>query len=91
MKTILLALLLIFLAINLYADKKWIKIEPANKTKTQALKADAKLDVDLAQIKPINNMIKNATIIKQLIEKKRKEKPTTNDKTWFVLNAKDSK
>ena len=89
MKTVSLTLL-IFLTINLYADKNWIPIEPINKTKTSEQKS--KLDVNLSQIAPINKMIKNAKVFKQLLDSTdKKEKVTTNDKNWFVLEGEDSK
>ena len=88
MKKTSLTILLIFITINLDADKNWIKIEPLNKTQTS--KPNTKPDLNLSQMQPISKMIKNATIIKKLIDNK-KEKPTTNDKNWFVLNTKESK
>ena len=85
MKIISLTLLQIFFTINLYCDTNWIQIESINKTNLK--KPNTKLDIDLSQIKPINKMIQNATLIKQLLEATQtKEKPTTNTKYWFVLN-----
>ncbi len=82
MKIVSLTLLLIFLTINLYADKNWIQIE----------KPKTKPDVNLSQIEPINKMIKNATVIKQLIDAtSKKEEPVNNEKNWFVLKSEDSK
>ena len=78
MKIISLTLVLIFLTINLYADKNWIQIEPINKTQTAASKT--KLDVNLSQ---------NISVIKQLIDAtSKKDEPASNDKNWFVLNTK---
>ena len=83
-------LVVIFLTINLYADKNWIQIEPINKTQTA--KPKTKLDVNLSHLEPINKMMKNATVIKQLIDAtNKKEKPTSNEKNWFVLKGEDSK
>ena len=83
-------LVVIFLTINLYADKNWIQIEPINKTQTA--KSKTKLDVNLSQIEPINKMMKNATVIKQLIDAtNKKEEPVNNEKNWFVLKSEDSK
>jgi len=83
-------LVVIFLAINLYADKNWIQIEPINKTQTA--KSKTKPDVDLSQIEPINKMMKNATVIKQLIDAtNKKEELVNNEKNWFVLKSEDSK
>jgi len=90
MKIISLTLVLIFLTINLYADKNWIQIEPTNKIQTA--KSKTKLDVDLSQIEPINKMMKNATVIKQLIDAtSKKDEPASNEKNWFVLNNENSK
>ena len=37
-------------------------------------------------------MMKNATVIKQLIDAtSKKEKVATNDKNWFILNNENSK
>ena len=83
-------LVVIFLAINLYADKNCIQIEPINKT--QITKSKTKLNVDLSQIEPLNKMMKNATVIKQLIDAtNKKEEPVNNEKNWFVLKGEDSK
>jgi len=83
-------LVFILLTINLYADKNWIQIEPINKTQTA--KPKTKLDVNLSQIEPINKMMKNAIVVKQLIDAtNKKEKPATNEKNWFALNGEDSK
>ena len=81
MKIISLTLMLIFLTINLYADKNWIQIEPKSK-----------VDVNLSQIEPINKMIKKATVFKQLIDAmSKKENVDTNDKNWFILNSEKTK
>ena len=83
-------LVFILLTINLYADKNWIQIEPINKTQTA--KSKTKPDVDLSQIEPINKMMKNATVIKQLIDAtNKKEELVNNEKNWFVLKSEDSK
>ena len=87
---IILYTLLIFLVINLYADKNWIPIEPVSNTKSK--KSNTKLDVNLSQIEPINKMMKNITVVKQLINViSEKEKPIKNDKNWFIMNTEDNK
>jgi len=80
MKTISLTLVLIFLTINLYADKNWIRIEPKTK-----------LNVDLPQIQPLNKIIKNIAVFKQLVDATSKKKVATNDKNWFTLNNENAK
>ena len=89
MKIILFAIVLISLTINLHADKNWIQIEPINKAQTA--KAKTKYDVNLSQIEPINKMMKNASIVKKIIDATTKKEATTNDKNWFVLNTEESK
>jgi hypothetical protein len=90
MKITSLILVLIFLTINLYADKNWIQIEPINKTQTA--KPKTKPNVNLSQIEPINKMMKNATVIKQLIDAtSKKDEPVSNEKNWFALNAENTK
>ena len=90
MKIISLTLLLTFLTINLYADKNWFPIESTNGAQIE--KPKNKFDVNLSQIEPINKMLKNATVIKQLIDAtSKKDKPVSNEKKWFVLNAEESK
>lgn len=79
MKITLLTISLILTGLNLYADKNWIAIEPTNKKKTQ------NLDINLSQVEPINKMMKNAMVIKQLIDSSKKEKPSSDNKNWFVL------
>jgi len=87
---IILYTLLIFLVINLYADKNWIPIEPVSNTKSK--KSNTKLDVNLSQIEPINKMMKNITVVKQLINViSEKEKPIKNDKNWFIMNTEGNK
>ena len=85
MKIILLALL-IFITTILPADKNWIQIEPINKTHIE--KSKTKLNVNLSQIVPINNMMRKASVIKQLIDAttSKKKKVSTNTKNWIALN-----
>lgn len=82
-------LTLIFSTIML-ANENWIKIEPINKAQTP--RSNIKLDVNLSQIEPVNKMMKNATVIKQIIDAtSKKEKQHTSDKNWFILNNEVSK
>lgn len=76
-----------FSSISLYANENWIKIESTTKTKA----TKTKQDIDLSQIKPINNMIQKATVVKQLLDVvSKKEKQTTNDKKWFALQVEEN-
>lgn len=76
MKIIFYTVLIIFLTMNLYADKNWIEIE-----------SNTKSDVELSQKKPINQMMQNITVVKGLIDgTRKKEKVNANDKNWFSFN-----
>lgn len=89
MKIISLALL-IFITTTLPADKNWIQIEPINKTRIE--KSKTKLDVNLSQITPINNMMQKASVIKQLIDSttRKKKKVSANAKNWIALNKENN-
>ena len=67
---------LLFMTVNLYADKNWIAIEPLNQEIT---KQNPKPDENLSQIESITKVIK-------LIDGTEKEKSTPeNDKNWYIL------
>ncbi len=82
MKITALFLYLIFITINLSADKNWIPIGPADK----APQKNTQLEVNPSQIEPINKIMKNVMLIKQLIDHTKKEESVANEKDWFVLN-----
>ena len=79
-----LILSLAFSAISLHSNEKWIPLVSPNKPHNK--KRSVPLDVNVSQARPMNNLIKNATLIKELFEKKRKEVSPQNDKNWFVIN-----
>ena len=83
---IILLVLQIFIITTLPADKNWIQIEPINKTHIE--KSKTKLEVNLSQIVPINNMMQKASVIKQLIDAttSKKKKVSANAKNWIALN-----
>ena len=70
----------------LHANDNWIKIEPISTMQTP--KKETPVDINLTQIKPVNKMLKQATVIKQIIDatSKTKKKKPTNDKNWFIIN-----
>jgi hypothetical protein len=72
---------------QLSADRNWIPIKSIQTHQThQTQQKHTKEDVNLSQIAPINKMMKNATLIKQLLEAaSKREKVLTNDKNWFIL------
>jgi len=81
---ILKVLLLLAFSVFLSANEKWIAITPNEQT--PKVKPKTQLDLNLSQVKPINQIIKQATIIKQIMDTtSKKEKQTSNDKNWFVL------
>jgi hypothetical protein len=82
--------LLIFITVKISANEKWIEIEPLNKAQTS--KSNTKIDVNLSQIEPISKIMKNATVMKQLMDAtSKKDAPASNEKNWFVLNNENSK
>lgn len=88
MKIILLILFVIFNT-NLYANEKWIEIKSLNKYIEE--KEQAKVDVNLSQIQPINQAMKKVAVFKQLVDiSSKKEKVTVSDKNWFILNNKSN-
>ena len=80
MKIILLISVSTFVITTLHADKNWIKINPINETKSVKPKTV-----------PVNKMIEKASIIKELLDKTRKEQNTKNQKNWFVLSNENTK
>lgn len=80
MKLLLPLLLSLSLTSTASADENWIPITSADKPQTSK------------QVGAVNKIIKNATIIKQLIDTTgKKEIVTTKDKNWFVLSSEESK
>ena len=77
----------------LHANENWIKIKPISTIQTP--KKETTLDINLTQIKPVNKMLKQATVIKQIIDAtntiNKKEKEPTHDKNWFILKNEESK
>lgn len=85
----LIAILLASITVNLYADKKWIPLEPINKAKSQ--KKSTKSDTRLSQFQPIAKLVQNAVVIKQLLDgSKREEKTLNNAKNWYKLDNEKS-
>lgn len=71
-----LIILFFLLAVNLYADKKWISLEPTS----------VKQNINPSQMQPIKKLIKNAKIIKRLLDNKGgKEKLDEGSKNWYPL------
>ncbi|MCF6309185.1 MAG: hypothetical protein L3J19_01730 [Sulfurimonas sp.] len=71
-----LIILFFLLAVNLYADKKWISLEPIS----------AKQNINPPQMQPIKKLIKNAKIIKRLVDHKGgKKKLDESGKNWYPL------
>ncbi len=74
---------LLFGIISLSANENWIPISPLTKT----AKNTTRSDINLSQTEPINNIIKNAKVVKQLLDATaKKDLPTTNEKDWFTLS-----
>jgi len=74
---------LILASVMLHADKKWIPINTINETKVSS--SNLQSDMHLSQMEPINKVIKNLTVAKQLLDNANKVKPTVHEKKWFLL------
>lgn len=80
MRLLLPLLLLLSLTSTASANENWIPITPVDKPQTSK------------QAGAVNKMIKNATVIKQLIDPtSKKETVTTKEKNWFVVGSEESK
>lgn len=81
-------LIIIFLlmAANVYADKKWISIEPISTTQNTKQES-SKLKINPSQLQPIKKLIKNATIIRRLVDNKSDKKKLNEGsrKNWYSL------
>ncbi|MCK4874985.1 MAG: hypothetical protein KAS26_03965 [Sulfurimonas sp.] len=79
-------LFFLFITVNLYADKKWISIEPVSTTQNTKENVN-KLDIKPSQMQPINKLIRNAKIIKRLVDNKRDKEKSNEDskKNWYSL------
>jgi len=85
-------ILMSFLIVSLYANENWIKIEPIHTAQKQKPKQKTPLDINLSKIEPVNKMMKNIALIKQILDAtNKKEKRTESDKNWFVLSKEKSK
>ena len=84
--------LIIFLLVSLYANENWIKIEPINSRQTPKPTQETPIDINLSTIEPVNKMMKNVALIKQIIDAtNKKEKQTKSDKNWFVFQKEERK
>ena len=89
MKITSLVFYLIFTTLSLSADKNWIPLKPVDKAK--APEKNTQLDANPSQTEPINKIMKNVMLIKELIDHTKEEKSAANEKNWFVLNGENSK
>lgn len=76
MKNIAVFILLV-MYVQLYAQAKWIKIAPKEEKKIQNLKSQ-----------PIKNIITNAKIIQELLDKTSKNsKFDREQKNWYIIKS----
>lgn len=91
------SLLFLFVTLNLYAQKNWIIIEPITQTQNQPHKPKPtpKIDVNLSQIAPLNSMMRNVTLLQEIIKRgsqiSKKRVATTDNKNWFTLESQTQK
>ena len=76
---------LIFITIDLHADKNWIPLEPINNT--QISKQTTKKDENLIQNGSIGALMKNVAVLKQLLDSSKKDEDNEdNNKNWYPLD-----
>lgn len=81
MKIAAVTVCVIFTVTNVYADSKWIPIEPI---KTHE---NSKADINKSKLLPANKWIENLRVIQNLLDTKSKDNVTTdNKKSWYSLD-----
>lgn len=86
MKNIIVTMCCIFLITNVYADVKWIPIEPIKPVQNY------KSDKNISSQKPINKLIENAKVIQYLLDKGTSKESSNkeNSKNWYIFDAPES-
>lgn len=70
-----------FIATYVYADSKWIPIEPI---KTNEV---SKTDSNTSKLRPANTWVENLRVIQRLLDNKNKDNVTAEDKkSWYSLD-----
>lgn len=76
-----LSIIFLLLSINLYAEVKWIPLEPIKSKQT------TKTNTQLQELQPVKNMLKKAVAVKHLLDKEGVKDETNehNTKNWFII------
>lgn len=70
-----------FIATYVYADSKWIPIEPIKTTEA------SKTDSNTSKHRPANTWVENIRVIQRLLDNKNKDTVTAEDKkNWYSLD-----
>ncbi len=78
----------LFIAINAYADVKWIPIAPI---KFNESSKSAHIDINKSKPRPETKTIENIQVIRKLLENANKVKLNTESKkSWYDLDESDS-
>ena len=85
MKKIFTFIFLLFITTTLTANKNWIALEHPDATPSK--KPETKTDSNVSQMEPLNKMIKNAAVVKQLLDATSKKEKPKDEKNWFLLDG----
>lgn len=88
MKKTLCTLFLLSITTIVSANKNWIAIEPSDKTPIK--KSSPKIDIDVAQMNPMNLVLKNRVAIQELLDTTNKDEKSSHNKNWIVLHDEEN-
>ena len=76
-----LSIIFLLLSINLYADSKWIPLEPLKSKQIN------KPNTQLQELQPVRNMLKKAVAVKHLLDTQgvKDETNEQSEKNWFTI------
>lgn len=81
MKTAAVIVCFTFIATSVYADSKWIPIEPIKTTEA------SKTDSNTSKLRPANTWVENIRVIQRLLDNKNKDTVTAEGKkNWYSLD-----
>lgn len=81
MKTAAVIVCFTFIATSVYADSKWIPIEPIKTNES------SKTDSNTSKLRPANTWVENIRVIQRLLDNKNKDTVTAEGKkNWYSLD-----
>jgi len=87
-RTVVAIIFILSVAVNAYADIKWIPIEPI---KFNESSKSAHIDINKSKPQPVNRTIENLQVIRKLLDNvDRVNLKTESKKNWYDLDDSDS-